>query len=205
MYPSTEMTVRTRLIYLFFSWIPAGLIYIAGSFVRGNMWIIPESSVEQLIPFSPHGIWLYLFFYIYIPYTFLTVKEGNIKRMSFAFIGSVCISGIFFIFLPSSIVFPDFELNGISAYFLSFVSENDTPQNCFPSIHASLITVCTLANWDKTNKARSYGCILLTIMMYYSIIQLRRHICIDVSAGIILALLTWWLSKFGIRRFGKLR
>lgn len=199
------MPLQTRLLYLLIGWLPSCLIYIATGFVRGNTWIIPETQIDQFIPFSPYGIWLYLFFYVYIPYTFLTVNESKVKRMSFVFVLTACISGIIFFYLPSSIIFPDFKIDGISASILNFVSENDTEQNCFPSMHGSLITICTLANWDRTNKVRSCGCILLTILMYYSIIAVRRHVFIDLAAGILLALVVWQFSKFVLNRIGNLK
>ncbi len=191
------------MFYLFISWVPTCLIYGATSFVRGNTWIIHETWVERFIPFMPYGIWLYILFYIYIPYTFLTVNESRIKRITWVFIVTGCISGIIFIFLPSSIIFPELKVDGVSASLLNFIYENDTDQNCFPSMHGSLITICTLANWDKTRKARSYGCILLTLMMYYSIVQIRQHLFIDVAAGIVLGTLVWVISGFILNKTEK--
>ena len=189
------MPLKTRFFYLVIAWLPAGLVYIGASFVTGNIWIVPEFYVERLIPFSPSGIWLYLLFYVYIPYTFITASEAKIKISSASFIVCTCISGIIFVLLPSSIRFPGFEINGISSWCLGFVSEHDTRQNCFPSLHGSLITLCTITNWDKEKKARSYGCILLTMLMYYSILQVRRHVFIDLAGGIVLALLTWQVCR----------
>lgn len=188
------MAIKTRLLYLLISWLAAGLVYIGASFTGGNAWLVPESPVEQLIPFSASGIWLYLLFYVYIPYTFLTAEQSKIQPMTAAFILTACVSGLVFVFFPTSIRFPDFEPNGIASRLLHFVSMHDTEQNCFPSMHASLITLCTLANWNVTQKARSYGVVLLTVLMYYSILQVRRHVFIDLAAGILLAVLAWQFS-----------
>jgi hypothetical protein len=132
---------------------------------------------------------------VYIPYTFITASESKIKILSYAFILCASISGIIFVLLPSSIRFPGFEINGISSWCLGFVSKHDTKQNCFPSLHGSLITLCTITNWDKAKKARSYACILLTMLMYYSILQVRRHVFIDLAAGIVRALFTWQVCR----------
>jgi membrane-associated phospholipid phosphatase len=197
------MSLKTRLLFLFIGWLPVGIIYIAASFARGNNWIVPGSFVERLIPFSPSGIWLYLLFYVYIPYTFITANASKIKIMSLSFILSACISGICFVFLPSSMNYPSFEIDDISSWCLNFVRTYDTEQNCFPSLHGSLITICTLANWDRNKKIRSYGCILLTLLMYYSIIQVRRHVFIDLAAGVVLALLAWQFSIYILNRSKK--
>jgi membrane-associated phospholipid phosphatase len=197
------MLLKTRLFYLLIGCLTTCMVYIAAGFVRGSTWIIPETPIDQFIPFNPTGIWLYLFLYVYIPYTFLTVNESKVKRISLVFIITSCISGIIFVFLPSSVIFPDFKIDGMSASLLKFVSENDTEQNCIPSLHASLITICTLANWDKTNKIRSYGCILLTLLMYYSIIEVRRHVFIDLAAGILVAVIVWQSSSLLLTRIRK--
>jgi membrane-associated phospholipid phosphatase len=190
------MSLKTRLSYLVIGWLSCCLIYVASGFVREATWIIPETQIEQFIPFNPHGIWLYLGFYVYIPYTFITLKEeSRMKRITFTFVLTACISGILFILLPSTLVFPHFKPDGVSTSLLYFISENDTEQNCFPSMHASLITICTLANWNNRNVLKSIGLIVLTIGMYYSIIAVRRHVFIDLAGGIILAALVWWLSK----------
>ncbi len=188
------MSLKTRLCYLVISWLSCGLVYIASGFVKGPDWIIPETQMDQFIPFNPHGIWLYLGFYVYIPYTFLTLKESLMKRLTFAFVLTACVSGVLFICLPSSIVFPDFKPDGISASLLTFIGENDTEQNCFPSMHASLITLCMFANWDQKNRMKGIICTVLTLLMYYSIIAVRRHVFIDLAAGIILAALVWLFS-----------
>lgn len=174
-------------------WVPTWLIYGAAGFAGGNIWIVPETWIERQIPFSSSGIWLYLMLYVYVPFTFLTVSESKIRRITFVFLATGCISGIIFVLFPSTLAYPTFKADGISAAVLELIYENDTPQNCFPSMHGSLITICTLASWDKNNKALSYGCILLSLLMYFSIIQIRRHLFIDVSAGIVLGALVWWV------------
>lgn len=189
------MTINNRFIYLFTSIIPVCIIYILTGGISENVWIVPNSFVEDLIPFNSFGIWLYLFFYIYIPYTFITANESKINILTASFLTSSFISGAIFVIFPSSINFISFEVDGISSYLLNIVSKYDTPQNCFPSLHAVLISLCTLANWDKTRKVKCFVLFLLTILMYYSIIQVRRHVFIDLFAGILIALITWIICK----------
>lgn len=188
------MLLKTRLFYLLMSWLSAGLIYFGSSFFTSNSWIVPESWIDSLIPFSPSGIWLYLLFYVYIPFAFITASEIKVRTMSLAFILTSFISGILFVSFPSSLHYPEFEVNGISSYCLNFVSTNDTAHNCFPSMHASLITISTVALWDNTKKIQSFSYLFLTIAMYYAIIQVRRHVFIDLAAGIGLALVVWGFS-----------
>lgn len=185
------MPLKNRLLHLFVAWLVTGIVYAGAGFVTTDARIVPESGIEQLIPFSAYGIWLYLSFYLYIPYTFVTADAARIRPLSAAFVVTAIVSGIFFVWLPTTIRFPESGTDGISARLLHFVSENDTPHNCFPSMHGSLITLCTLANLERSRKLRSIGCALLTLAMYCAIIQVRRHVFIDLAAGIVLALIVW--------------
>ena len=151
-----SIPLKTRLFYWCTGWLAPCLVYIAASFVTGTAWLIPESPVDRLLSFSSSGIWLYLFFYVYIPYTFLTANPSKIKTLNVSFILCAAISGLFFFILPSTIVYPEFEPSGLSSYCLYIVKTYDTTQNCFPSLHASLIMLCTIANLDPSKKLTRY-------------------------------------------------
>lgn len=199
------MTLKTRFFYLLIGWVSTCIIYFAtGAVLENNAWIIPESAIDRYIPFSPHGIWLYISFYIYVPYTFLTVEPSKVKITSYVFLITGIVSGILFLLVPSSMIYPDYKADGISAFVLNLIAENDTPQNCFPSMHASLITICTLANGNKARKARSILCVLLMLCMFYSIIQVRRHLFIDLGAGAGLGILVWTICTAIWKRRGSI-
>jgi membrane-associated phospholipid phosphatase len=192
------MSIKDRLFNLLISCLPPAAIYSSTSYsaayLINKVQIIPETYIDRLIPFDASGIWLYFLFYLYILYTFLIVSDWEIKPLRLSFIISACVSGIIFVTLPTSIVYPTFEIDGISSSFLSFLVNSDTTQNCFPSLHGSLLTICTMAIWDKSKKSRSIICLLLTLLMYHSIIQVRRHLFIDLVAGILLGFTAYLVS-----------
>src|SRR5687768_8163001 len=93
-----KMTFKERIFYTFAAWLTAAVVYIICGAINGEDWVIPESFVDEAIPFRASGIWLYLSFYIYIPYTFFSVDPARLKLLSIAFILTSVLSGVVFIF-----------------------------------------------------------------------------------------------------------
>lgn len=190
------MPFSKRLIFLLCSWLPAGLIYFATSFGTGTAWVVPETQIDAFIPFNSNGIWLYLLFYLFIPFGFFASNSTTIKPVSLAFLASAVISGILFLAFPSTIIYPAFEVNDLNSQVLNFVAQSDTPFNCFPSLHGSLITICSIALLEKVKRIRNLITICITMIMFYAIIQTRRHLFFDLGAGIIVGSVTYGVSYF---------
>lgn len=197
------MPIKNRLTKLCIGWLTAGIIYVLSGFIIKAVWIVPETYIDTLIPFDPAGIWLYLAFYIYIPYVFLVADAARVNPMALAFVMSAVISGIVFMIIPSSIVYPKIQGDAYSTQILHVVMQTDTPQNCLPSLHGSLLTICTIAVWDKGKRIRNVACLLMTLSMYYAIIQVRRHVFIDLVAGIGTGVFTYLISSYIINRYPK--
>ena len=157
-------------------------------------WIVPETFIDSVIPFNPIGVWLYLSFYIYVPYAFFIANKANLEPMSSAFIISGLCSGLIFILFPSTITYPIFKIDNLSSKCLNFVAQFDTYQNCFPSIHGSLITICTIGLLKKSNYKRNFFHLLIAVFMFYSIIQVRRHVFIDLASGIFIGCISYLIA-----------
>lgn len=197
------MPIKNRLTKLCIGWLTAGIIYVLSGFITKAAWIVPETYIDTFIPFDPAGIWLYLAFYIYIPYVFIVADAARVNPMALAFVLSAVISGIVFMIIPSSMVYPKVQSDGYSTQILNFVMQTDTPQNCLPSLHGSLLTICTMAVWDERKRIRNVACLLVTLFMYYAIIQVRRHLFIDLFAGIGTGVFTYLISSYIINRYHK--
>ncbi len=194
------MPFSRRLIFLLCSWIPAGLIYFAAAFGTGSAWIVPETKIDLVIPFNPKGIWLYLLFYLFIPFTFFKANKLSLKPMSLAFFASAFISGILFFTFPSTIIYPAVELSDLSSEVMNFVAQTDTPLNCCPSLHGSLITICSIGLWQRGKRIRNLITLCITFIMFYAIIQTRRHLFFDLGAGIMLGSFSYWVSCVLLKR-----
>lgn len=193
------MTSKARILYTLAGWFTAAFIYIFCGAMNGKEWVIQETLIDKVIPFDASGIWLYLAFYIFIPYAFFTVDMRGLKTLSIAFIVTSILSGVVFICLPSTIVYPQINADSVSSRLLAFVSRNDTERNCFPSLHASLIALCMFSLISHASALRRFAVIVLALAMFYSIIQVRRHVFIDLAGGFILAIVVWLLVAFWVR------
>ena len=197
------MPIKNRLTKLCIGWLTAGIIYALSGFITQTVWIVPETYIDTLIPFDPAGIWLYLAFYIYIPYVFIVADAKRVNPMCLAFVFSAVISGMVFMIIPSSMVYPKIQSDGYSTQILNFVMQTDTPQNCLPSLHGSLLTICTMAVWDERKRIRSVACLLMTLLMFYAIIQVRRHLFIDLAAGIGTGIFAYLIAYYIINHYHK--
>ncbi|MGQ9720309.1 MAG: phosphatase PAP2 family protein [Candidatus Jordarchaeum sp.] len=75
---------------------------------------------------------------------------------------------------------------------LWLVYANDTPLNCFPSLHAAISTMIAFAFWQEK---RSYGWASwpIAIAVMISTLLVRQHVIVDEIAGALLALLVGYL------------
>jgi membrane-associated phospholipid phosphatase len=112
--------------------------------------------------------------------------------MTLAIIFSAIISGIFFIFFPTSLQYPQVVLgNSLSDKLFHLLLWIDTSQNCFPSLHAAITLICLLGLWQKQKPIANIFYLTMSLAIAYSIIQLRRHLTLDVTAGILVGALTY--------------
>src|SRR4051812_38205862 len=102
-----KKNVKFRIFYTSLAWICAASVYLVCGLTKDRFWIVPETSTDKLIPFDFSGIWLYLCFYIYIPYTFFTLKIPLLRLLMIAFIITSICSGIIFVLIPTSINYPE--------------------------------------------------------------------------------------------------
>lgn len=180
-------TIKERFQPMLISWCLVGLIYGSTRFIPGDHWLIPELWLDKQIPFSTSGIWFYLSFFLIVPFAFWRVPLERVKTMSTAIIISAVISGIFFVFFPSSLQYP--QLMGsesLADKLFHLLLWIDTAQNCFPSLHAAITLISLLGLWQKQKTFANVFYLAVSLAIAYSIIQLRRHLTLDVTAGILL-------------------
>jgi len=163
-----------RMRQMLYGWGSVALVYFAVGSLDVTPLTIPEVWLDRQLPFTEHAVWIYLSFFVLVPYTYFTIVPWRLVQLRVAMQISAVISGLFFVLLPTSLNYPPFDQQGISAQMLALLVTVDSPNNCFPSLHASLTTLCVVLNIDRE-----------------SIILLRRHLTIDVAGGLIVGLLAW--------------
>ena len=186
---------KQRFLPMLLSWCLVGLIYGSARFVGGEHWIIPETWVDKQIQFSTAGVWLYMAFFLWVPYAFWRAPLARIKPMAWAIASSAIISGVFFILLPSSLQYPQATNTGISDQAFAWLLWIDTEQNCFPSLHASVSLIGLLGLWQRGKFLINSLYLIILFAILFSIIQLRRHLVIDLSAGLLVGFVTYQLAN----------
>lgn len=186
-----QQMIKQRIQPMLISWCLVGLVYGSTRFMPGDHWVIPEIWLDQYIPFSTKGIWLYLSFFLAVPFAFWRAPLERIQSMMIAIIISALISGVFFIAFPTTLEYPKVTGNSISDKLFYLLLLIDTAQNCFPSLHASITTICLLGLWQKQKLFMNCIYFVATLAILYSIIQLRRHLTLDVTAGILVGALAY--------------
>lgn len=188
---SLKTLFRQRFYPMLIAWISVGLVYGSTRFIGGEKWVIPELWLDQQIPFSTKAVWLYLSFFLVVPFAFWKAELQRVKPMMLAIIISALVSGIFFIFFPTTLDYPQVSGNGISDKVFYLLLWIDTAQNCFPSLHASITIICLLGLWQKHQPLKNTIYLAATLAIAYAIIQLRRHLTLDVTAGILVGALAY--------------
>ncbi|MCZ9165655.1 phosphatase PAP2 family protein [Escherichia albertii] len=70
----------------------------------------------------------------------------------------------------------------------------DSSQNCFPSLHAALTLLAVWAIAKKDNRWLTLMSVVWAIAIAFSILQLRRHLFIDLVGGALLASGCGWIA-----------
>ena len=65
------MTPYSRLLHLLAGWGSVGLVYFSSDLLQGQGVLLPETAIDRAIPYTDAAIWLYLSFFILIPYAYL--------------------------------------------------------------------------------------------------------------------------------------
>jgi membrane-associated phospholipid phosphatase len=182
---------KQRIISMLIGWCAVGIIYGSTRFIPGKHWVIPELWLDQQISFSTQGIWLYLSFFVVVPFAFLRAPLAKIKPMMIAILISALISGLVFVIFPTTLVYPEFIQQTFTDQLLYWLLWIDTAQNCLPSLHAALTVICLLALWNNQKLFLSLVYLSISVAIGFSIIQLRRHLSLDVGAGILVGILSY--------------
>ena len=193
------MTLLTRLLYLLAGWGSVGLVYFSSDLLQGEGMLLPETFVDRAIAYSDAAIWLYLSFFILIPYTYLVATPQRVRWLARAMAISALMCGVVFLLYPTTLAYPSVgDGTGWSTQLLRMLQAADSTQNCLPSLHGALTLLCAWALFERERPLRSVLAVLLTLGICYAIIALRRHVSIDLGAGLLVGLAGGALAKMRV-------
>ncbi|MCD4486330.1 phosphatase PAP2 family protein [Chromobacterium vaccinii] len=183
-----------RLRHMLLGWASVGCAYSLGSLWPRRAIVLPELAVDRWIPFNPAAIWLYASFFLIVPAAYLFASPGRLLWLQRAMQWCALAAGAAFLLWPTTLAYPPIVGDGGHAEALRFFLRFDTPHNCLPSLHGALTALAAWALWDGVRRWRSWLALAWALAILFSVIQLRRHLFIDLSAGVALGLLCGLLA-----------
>ena len=194
-----SMTLRGRLLHLLAGWGSVGLVYFSCDLLQGQGVLLPETALDRAIAYSDTAIWLYLSFFILIPYAYLVADAARVRWLARAMALSALACGVVFLLYPTTLAYPPVgEGNAWSTQLLRQLQAADSAQNCLPSLHGALTLLCVWALCDKRHLLRSVLTVLLGVAICYAIIALRRHVSIDLAAGLFVGIAGGMLARMQV-------
>ncbi|MED5594062.1 phosphatase PAP2 family protein [Janthinobacterium sp. P210006] len=195
----TSMTVRSRLLHLLAGWGSVGLVYFSSDLLQGQGALLPETAIDRAIAYNDGAIWLYLSFFVLIPYAYLAADAARVRWLARAMALSALACGVVFLLYPTTLAYPPVgEGSAWSTQALRMLQAADSTQNCLPSLHGALTLLCVWALCDRRHLLRSALAALLGISICYAIIALRRHVSIDLAAGLAVGVAGGMLAKMQV-------
>jgi hypothetical protein len=189
-----------RLGMMLTGWGTVGLCYSIGRLAPGHAHVLHETALDRLVPFDPSAIWLYLSFFVFVPVAYLCAPPSRLKpllrSMQLCAIASVMV----FVLWPTTLVYPPIPSGAAGSAVLQALAGSDSTQNCLPSLHGALTVLCVFALWRPERPLCSAVTLLWGLAIMWSVVQARRHLAIDLGAGVALGAACAWLgARFGNR------
>ncbi|MDW5498641.1 phosphatase PAP2 family protein [Serratia proteamaculans] len=188
-------TLPYRLWQMLLGWGWVGVVYSCTDRLQGAGTLLPPSAIDRWIPFSPAAIWLYLSFFIIIPLGYLLAPIPRVRWLRGAMQLSALGAGAVYLLWPTTMVYPQDHGVGLSSKLLAALTQVDSLQNCLPSLHMALTVLAVWALSDRQRKVRTALLMLWALAIAFSILQLRRHLLVDLVSGALLAFLAGWLVQ----------
>ncbi|MNI74541.1 PAP2 superfamily protein [compost metagenome] len=114
------------------------------------------------------------------------------RAMQIAAIGA----GSIYLMWPTTMQYPPLTGDGLSSQVLGWLIGIDSPQNCFPSLHAGLTLLTVWAIAVRRQTVITTVSLVWALAIAIAILQLRRHLFIDLVGGVLLAGGSGWLAMY---------
>lgn len=202
-YAIGNITLMLIVFYVFLNTVAynwTGQLYPAGSgynlsFILGGL--------DNAIPFIPE--WVIFYVYLFYPLVILTMlffafaeyKKGYALGWALAIINAISI--LIYIAFPVSTYSwrQDYLANPINSFWANQVYSvwaSDSSFNCFPSLHASVSTICFFAWYQYSRTKPSFAtksiamtALIIAVGVVLSTLFVKQHYIADEIAGIVLA------------------
>lgn len=127
------------------------------------------------------------------------IDAGGEGEIPVFYCGFLCAAGMYAVlyFYPTTNTRPVLAGTDIWTQAVRFLYTVDKPINLFPSIHcmASWFSCIAVRKNRKISNWYKAFSVLMTVLVVISTLALRQHVWQDAAAGILLAEVTWQISR----------
>ena len=102
---------------------------------------------------------------------------------------SAVVSGAVFLLWPTTLHYPPLADGSLPASAQRMLMAMDSSQNCLPSLHGALTVLSVWALADARKPIRTLLAAAWGLGVLYATIQTRRHVALDLSAGVAVGVL----------------
>lgn len=187
------MKLLQRLLAMLLGWGSVGVIYTFSDRWQGAGTVMQPGMIDRMIPFSADAIWLYLSFFLLIPAGYLFCRAEKLGWLTGSMILTALVCGAVYLLWPTTLVYPHDGGLGLSSQLLARLVATDSMQNCLPSLHMALSLLAVWALYQRQRPIRNGVLLLWFALIAVSILQLRRHLFIDLVSGAGVALICGWI------------
>lgn len=159
------------------------------------------TAFDRMVPLIPEFTSIYLICYVFWAANYIMIgrigKEHMYRFLVADFLSRI-VCGLFFVFLPTTLVRPEVVGSGFWSQALRMVYHVDQSANLFPSIHCLVSWFCWIGirKQDKIPMWYQRFSLIFAVLVCVSTQVTKQHYIIDVFGGIILGELCW---KVGCR------
>jgi PAP2 superfamily len=182
---------KRRLRHMLLGWSSVGLAYTLGGLGVRDGSVLPELVPDRWLAFAPGAIWGYISFFLFVPFAYFCCDATRLRWLERSMQCCALVAGSIFLIWPSTLEYPAFAMSGLDAKLLSMLKSLDSTHNCLPSLHGALTMLCMRALWVGHRNWRSWVTLLWGCTILLSVIQLRRHLFVDLAAGVFLGYFSW--------------
>ncbi len=178
------LSLRLRAMLL--GWGCVGLAYSLGAALHAPGRVIAETALDRALPFTPAAVWPYLSFFVLVPLAYLACAPRHLVWLQRSMQLCALACGLCFVLWPTTLAYPSLEGDGASLAMLRLLAAQDSSHNCLPSLHGALSLLAMAALWAPGRLVRQCGLLAWGLALAASIVMARRHLALDLGAGIAL-------------------
>lgn len=164
--------------------------------------MLPMGTLDNLVPFIPITFLIYISDYLLIFSTIAMITgPREWKEFSSMAFTALILCGVCFLFFPTTYPRPAYPEvgNWLIASVMSLIGNADTPNNCFPSMHVAMTSVCVWCLRHRSKKLFFSYCIW-AVAIFVSTMTTKQHYFIDVIGGLSVTTIAAVLAKYVFSR-----